>query len=129
MFRARPTVDDVAKDLAVVIEDMCFAGCNETSPVEIAFQIENRGGSDITNDVVVALYALDGATETFLLTHTVAGGVVAGTSSGTEILTIRVEQIGSTGIMLRVDDDGTGTGSQNECDDSNNHTAYFDWPC
>ena len=36
---------------------------------------------------------------------------------------------GTDGIVVRVDDDGTGVGTQDECDEDNNMDQYADWPC
>jgi hypothetical protein len=37
--------------------------------------------------------------------------------------------VGQDGFMVRVDDDGSGSGIELECDENNNEDIYIDNPC
>jgi hypothetical protein len=129
VFRARPTVDDAAVDLSAAIVDVCFSGCIDESHTEVAVQISNPGGLDAPAGLSVALYAIEGGAEILLGVQTLPDILPTGRSSDALIFEITKGDLGSDGLMIRVDDDGTGTGTQNECDESNNTDTYADWPC
>lgn len=129
VFRARPTVDDAAVDLSAAIVDVCFSGCIDESHTEVAVQISNPGGLDAPAGLSVALYAMEGEAEILLGVQTLPDVLPSGRSADALIFEIIKGDLGSDGLMIRVDDDGTGTGTQNECDESNNMDIYADWPC
>jgi len=134
IFRARPTVDDAAVDLIGSVVDVCFAGCEDTSPASMAVQVMNQGGVTATAGAVgipVSLYAVDGTTETLLGTQFLTVDLLGGATSDSLVFDFIKGDYGSNGVVIRVDDDGTGTGTgiQNECDESNNSVTYTDWPC
>ena len=129
VFRARPTVDDAAVDLSVEIVDVCFSGCTDESPAEVAIQVGNPGGLEAEAGASVALYRLDGTTETLLAADTIPAAIASGETSATLVFSITKGDFGSDGILVRVDDDGTGAGTQDECDEDNNEDVYADWPC
>jgi hypothetical protein len=131
VFRARPTVDDAAVDLTVNVVDACFSGCEDDNPASIAIQVANQGGIAAAAGVPVSMYALDGTTETLLSTQTLPLELVGGSTSETLVFEFKKGEYGTDGVVFRADDDGTGTGTgvQNECDESNNQTVYSEWPC
>ncbi len=129
VFRARPTVDDAAVDLAVEIVDVCFAGCTDESSVDIAVQVQNLGGVEAPAGIQVALYAVGGTAEDLLLVQTLTDSLPSGQSTDALLFEITQDMMGADGIMVRVDDDGTGLGAQNECDESNNEDRYAESPC
>jgi hypothetical protein len=129
VFRARPTVDDAAVDLSVEIVDVCFSGCTDESPAQVAVQVGNPGGLEAEAGARIALYRLDGTTETLLALEVVPDAIPSGETSATIVFPITKGDFGSDGILVRVDDDGTGAGIQDECDEENNEDVYADWPC
>jgi hypothetical protein len=131
VFRARPTVDDAAVDLIATVVDACFSGCEEDSPASLSVQVANQGGVDSSAGIPVSLYALNGTVETLLGTQTLTAVLPAGESVDTLVFEFTKGDFGSDGVIVRVDDDGTGTatGVQTECDEANNWAAYGDWPC
>jgi hypothetical protein len=131
VFRARPTVDDAAVDLIATVVDACFSGCEEDSPASLSVQVANQGGVDSSAGIPVSLYALNGTVETLLGTQTLTAVLPAGESVDTLVFEFTKGDFGSDGVIVRVDDDGTGTatGVQTECDETNNWAAYGDWPC
>ena len=100
VFRARPTVDDAAVDLSVEIVDVCFSGCTDESPALVAVQVGNPGGLEAQAGASVALYRLDGTTETVIATQTVADAIPSGTTSGTLVFPITKGDFGTDGICL-----------------------------
>ena len=129
VFRARPTVDDAAIDLSIQIVDACFAGCEADSYVALAVQVANVGGLPTSEDIQVALYAMDGGVETLLEVKTLPHSIAPGTTSAALVFETTRGLMGPEGFMVRVDDAGAGIGAQNECDESNNEAWYTDWPC
>ena len=129
VFRARPTVDDAAVDLSVSIADVCFSGCIDDSPVEVSVQVGNPGGLQAEAGAPVALYRVDSGTETLLDVQFLPLALPSGQTSAAMVFSITRADFGSDGILVRVDDSGTGTGIQDECDESNNVAVYTDWPC
>ena len=129
VFRARPTVDDAAIDLGVQFVDSCFAGCEADSYVGLAVQVQNHGGLPTSADIEVSLYAIDGAAETLIEVQVLPRPVESGQTSDTVVFETTRGQMGGDGFMVRVDDDGSGRGAQNECDESNNEAWFTDWPC
>jgi len=129
VFRARPTVDDAAADLSPRVVDACIAGCADESPVRIAVQVENRGGLPMEPGVWVALYSLDGATETLIDALQVPEAIESGETSATLEFSFPAAHLGPDGVRLRVDDDGSGVGMRFECDEDNNTLDLSDWPC
>lgn len=128
VFRARPIVDQPAlADLAVFIEDLCVASC-EHGPAKLSFAVSNQGQQSVPAGASVALYALDGGAEVLIdtaeLDEIPAGQVVAA-----GVLELHPDEWGEDGLLLRVDDDGTGVGAVRECDESNNEYEYGDRPC
>lgn len=129
VYRARPAADDVATDLRVAITDVCAAGCTDDSSVIVAVQVYNYGGTDAQKNVPVTLYKNDGGTLTAISTQTLASAVASGTGTAGLQFDITVGDLGTDGILVRVDDDGTGLDVQTECDESNNEAVWTDTPC
>ena len=128
VFRARPTVDDAATDLDISIVDTCFSGCDAGAHVEITVQAENRGGLDSAAGLWVALYTVTDGETTFIDAVQIPDVIPAGTSTDSIRFVLTADQLGNS-LLVRIDDDGTFTGVQNECDESNNRELYSDIPC
>jgi len=129
VYRARPAVDTAATDLQVSITDVCYAGCEDGSVVELAVQVMNTGGLEVPAGVPVSLYADDGGNLTLIETRTLLDPVPAGRALPAIDFVISKSEVGSDGLVVRVDDDGTGEGPHVECDESNNEAWYNDTPC
>lgn len=131
VFRARPSVDDsfaAQPDLTVEITDQCVTTCDEGGLLKIAWQVSNPGAGSVDAGVVLSLYMVSGGVETLYSTTTLPA-VPAGESLAGETAEIPVEDVGTGGYLLRVDDDGTGAGALTECDEDNNTDAYTDSIC
>ena len=129
VYRARPAVDDAATDLQIGVTDVCYSGCADDSYVAIAVQVRNGGSTDAASGVSVSLYAVDGETHTLVETQQISSVVPVGTSLDGLLFETTRGALGVDGFAVTVDDDGTGSGSQVECDEANNVVLYLDTPC
>lgn len=90
--------------------------------VYVAYQVQNQGGADST-ETSVSLYIVDSGVETLFETQVVpvaaSGEAMAGGS-----FAVPLAATGNGGFILRVDDDGTGSGVVSECDEDNNVHVY-----
>jgi hypothetical protein len=127
VFRARPSVDDPSSaDLFVEITDVCVADC-EYGPVELGIQVANEGGADVDAGAVVAIYAKDDTPR--LVTTVTLPAIPAGTKIDGISVDLTSEDVGDYGFIAVVDDDGTGAGDVNECDETNNEDDWNDVFC
>ena len=131
VYRARPAVDTAATNLAPAFVDVCAASCEDGGLVEATVVLMNDGGADSAEDVMVSLYAVDGATLTLIDQQVRPGVVESGTSTDSLTFTFTADQLGADGLTVIVDDDGTatGTGLQDECDESDNEDSWTDPVC
>jgi hypothetical protein len=127
VFRARPSVDDPSSaDLYVTIDDVCVADCTY-GPVELSVQVSNQGGADVDAGAILAVYADDASPR--LVTTVVLPAIPAGTSLDGIEVDLAAADVGDYGFIVTVDDDGTGAGDVNECDEDNNTDRYSDVFC
>jgi hypothetical protein len=118
LYRGRAPVAAGAADLSVSIVDACAAACNFDAPVRVAAEVSNSGTRDAGARVDISLYRVDGGTETWLATTSLdalASGATAGVA-----FEVSTDDLGSDGLLVRVDDDGSGSGAHGECDETNN---------
>lgn len=116
MFKARPPGDGLA-DLLPVEGETCVASC-EDGPWEVNWGIASQGLLNQRESISVALYSVQGETETLIAVHQVEE-VEYGYQEPGERFELTPDQWGE-GIRIVVDDDGSGVGSVDECDESNN---------
>lgn len=131
VFRARPSVDDsfaAQPDLTVELTDQCVTTCDAGGLVKIAWQVSNPGAADIDAGVQLSLYMVSGGLESLYSTFTL-DAIPAGSAIAGETTELPVEDVGTGGYLLRVDDDGTGAGALTECDEDNNTAVYADSIC
>jgi len=129
VYRARPIVDSIGVDLGVIINDVCFTGCMEDSIVKVAVQVGNQGADDADANIPITLYAADGATLTPIETKLIPTTIPSGTLLESIVFEITANYVGTDGFVVRVDDDGTGSGVVLECDEDNNDDKWTDNPC
>jgi hypothetical protein len=116
MFLARPPGDGLA-DLMPIEGETCLASC-EDGPWEINWAVANQGLLNQREPISVALYAVEGETEILIAVHQV-DEVEYGYQAPGERFELTPDQWGD-GIRIVVDDDGTGVGTVDECDEGNN---------
>lgn len=125
MFRARPPGDGLA-DLYPVLGEVCVASC-EHGPIRVPWGVGNQGHVNVTGNVSVALYGLDGDTETLIGVQS-ADGPQYGWQEPGGMFELTPEQW-LDGIRIVVDDDGAGEGAVDECDESNNEVELLEHLC
>ena len=127
VYRARIAADDPSTaDLVAEITDACVADC-EYGPVQLSIQIANQGGADVEAGTVASLYAEDLPRR--LIGTSVLPAIPAGTVLDGISFELTTTDIGIYGFTIVVDDDGTGVGVVNECDETNNEGPYGDVWC
>lgn len=118
---------DGAPNLGVRLLGVCSDCSTTTSDVYVS--VENTGAVFTGTDIPVSLYAVNGATTTLLATQNVGREVYPGDLLAPIIFTITTSSIGLDGLRVVVDDDGTGAGTQNECDESDNSDTWNEGIC
>lgn len=132
VFRARPAVDDTLEptgNLAGRLTDFCLADCDD-GPIRVSFQVWNDGGSDIEETLPFSVYRIDGSTESFLQTGFLPA-VPSGVKPQGQEIEIHPNDWGTNGIVIRLDDDGTGVigGLFEECDEQDNEIWFAESLC
>lgn len=130
VYRARPSDNETYVDLQVAVVDACVTGCKgDTAMAKFSVQAYNTGSSNSLSQVPIAMYAnYDGNLE-LLEVKTLPNRVPAGKSSDGILFEIPISRLGTDGIVVRINDSGTGARPQPECDYDNNDDAYLDIPC
>jgi len=109
-----------------VFGEYCVASCTD-GPVKISYNVANQGALQASSPVPVSLFTVDQGVETLMDTHYHLP-VPPGQSVYGNIFEIHPDQWGS-GFIIRVDDDGTGHGVVEECDETNNEYEYYETLC
>ena len=129
VFRARPAVDDPStSDVAGSLIDLCVADCND-GPIKLSFQAYNAGGETLEAGTPWALYKNDAGTLTLVQTGALSAELASGEKGEGFVVTVGPEDLGLNGFVLSLDDDGTGVGSVDECDEDNNLVEFPDKIC
>ncbi len=113
-------------DLTVGAPDTCIETCGDDIAT-LYIPIANTGES-MAADVSVALYRRDGATTTLVEVRTI-GDLYAGSVATTPGFEVHRSDFGTHGLTAVVDDDGTGTGANQECVEDNNAWSWPHFPC
>jgi hypothetical protein len=127
VYRARVAADDPSTpDLLAEVTDVCVADCTY-GPVKVGVQVANDGGADVDAGALLSLYAKD-STPRLVATYTLPAIAAGEKLAGIEF-DLTAADVGTSGFIAVVDDDGTGTGAVNECDETNNTDEYTDVFC
>jgi hypothetical protein len=109
--------------------DVCTDEC-DSGVLWLSVRLKNTGETQVPIGTNLSVYALDGNMERQLSTFTVTEVIEAGWSSESFQLGVYSEDIeGMTGIRIRADDDGTGTGAINECSELDNTIQSIEAVC
>ncbi|MFZ5481935.1 MAG: FG-GAP repeat domain-containing protein [Myxococcota bacterium] len=128
VYRARPADDAQSPpDLTVAFTDACVADCTY-GPARVAIQVANVGDETVPAGAWLTLYANDGGTLRYLNRWGLPAIPARTKLDGVEIQLL-VEDVGTDGWVVSVDDDGTGRGSVEECDEENNRDEWADVSC
>ena len=129
MYRARPAEADLWVDLQAFVVDACFTGCKEGGIAKFAVQVVNTGTNNSMTGVHVSVYARSGDKRELLETQFLDVRVPAGHSTDAVLFIVPVEELGTDGVVFKVDDDGAGNQRHEECDETNNEAEWVDIPC
>ncbi len=124
---AGPPGASLADDLGVEVLDTCADDCGR-GVFRVAARAWNMGNADIDAGLSFALYAVGDSGST-LVGVAVTTSVVPALRT-TDMVEFEVDAddlVGAEHLLLRVDDDGTGTGAIAECLETNNE-ARVDGP-
>lgn len=120
VYRARPVVDGDGADLAAEVVDWCVTGCGDDDLAFLAVQIRNEGVADSALGVPYTLYRRDGASLFRVASGILDDTVPAGRSVDAVEIEVPWPQVEGIELVLRVDDDGSGRGVEQECDEDDN---------
>jgi hypothetical protein len=110
--------DPPAPDLALMLAEVCTLACDDDNVV-ITVQVELENPLGVDAGLWLAVYADRGGTLTALGTRELPA--LTGLRSTPVTLSFRASEIaGVDGLEIVVDDDGTGGGAINECDEADN---------
>lgn len=113
--RAGPdTLAGGVPDLRAEVVSGCFEECGSES-VEVHVRVENRGTAHTGRDVPVALYASDGSDLRLVGVQTVPP-IRRGWALDAITFSVPVDGVGTAGLVAIADDDGSGVGTVEECD-------------
>ncbi|MFK7927116.1 MAG: FG-GAP repeat domain-containing protein, partial [Myxococcota bacterium] len=129
VYRARPTVDYSGYDLEIAITDVCFAGCEDASAVQLAVQVSNIGIDDVQTGVPISLYSRTEDEYRLIETRILQVPIPSGRALPALEFVFPYQDWGRDGVVVRVDDWGSGRGGLVECNERNNLAEYTDGPC
>ena len=121
VFRGRLASLDshpLAADLSVSLDAVCVEDCVD-GPVVLSMQVTNAGTLSVPSGVSLAVYAVTHG-QANLVTTTPLPALDAATAGTGLLLELDPAALAGATLRLVVDDDGTGTGSVREVDETNN---------
>jgi hypothetical protein len=128
VYRARVASDTQSPpDLIAEITDACVADCTY-GPIKLSVQVGNVGGENVPAGTYLSLYANEGATRRWIGRWAMPAIPARQSLDGFEIQ-LRPEDLGAEGFIAVIDDDGTGNGVVEECDEDNNSDDWTDVSC
>ena len=102
------------------ILDVCTDEC-ENGALWLSIRLKNSGETTVPSGTMLSIYGLDGNTENYIATISVSQEIQAGWTSESFQIGLYAEDIeGMSGVRVRADDDGTGTGVLQECSELDN---------
>jgi hypothetical protein len=128
----RSQVSPTSEPLATQDYEVQILGVCEDCPdeeVDVWVSLVNSGGIYGPAGIDVALYADDGGTLTLLGVQSSTASIDAGERLAPMTFVIALGDIGPDGLVASADDDGTGAGAHNECEEANNTDAWNEPVC
>ena len=116
-----------AQDFQVEILGVCEDCGNEE--LEVWVSVFNTGAIYGPAGIDVALYADDGGVLTLVDVQATTATIEAGERLPPMIFLLGLDELGADGFVVMVDDDGTGFGAHNECNEDNNSAAWNEDAC
>ena len=116
-----------APDVTPILVGVCTACSAGTAEVYVS--IENLGSVFVGPELPIALYADNGGSRTLIDVQTLGRVAYPGDQLAPITFSIATSDIGSSGLVVVADDDGTGADTQQECDESNNEDSWNETVC
>lgn len=116
MDKSRPPADGLA-DLVPVLGETCLASC-DPGLWQITWGAANQGLVNVHGPVSVALYRIDNGVPDLIAVETI-DNLQYGYQGPGAVLSLPRDDWGD-GLLIAVDDDGSGSGAVDECDEGNN---------
>ena len=114
------TGEAVLANLDSEIIDVCTDDC-DAGTLWISFRVRNVGGVDVGSGVSVAVYAATGTGDVLVGQTEIAQDIDSGWASASVELGLDAAlAAGAESLWVSVDDDGTGGGSLQECQELDN---------
>ena len=113
-------------DLRLGPPEFCLNECVDDRAI-VWLSLEN-GGPGEAKGVGLAMYALDGDTET-LVHYEFLSDIAMESQSWMAPMELTPDWFGPDGLRLAIDDNGDGTGRNDECLEDNNDWVIASWPC
>ncbi|HCH61414.1 MAG TPA: hypothetical protein DFR83_01330 [Deltaproteobacteria bacterium] len=113
-------------DAVSLVADICELECDENK-VLVTVKLGNEGLGDLLEGGSVAVYALaEDGTRTLLEVIATEDLVLSGYSTVGTTLTLSLDDLPTRSLVVVADDDGTGVGIIEECDEDNNALVIED---
>ena len=116
-----------APDFQVEVLGVC-EDCNDET-LEVWVSVLNTGAIYGPAGIDVALYADDGGVLTLIDLQATSDTIDAGERLPPMTFLVGLEELGSDGLVVVVDDDGTGLGAHNECNEDDNSAVWNEDVC
>ena len=117
---ARVGSDALIEDLSGLINNVCEDDCDR-GQLTVTFQVNNLSERDFEGLIQVSFYAIVGGAPLLLDTVDVDLSLESARSTeGINAVIAAPDGVDASGILMRVDDDGTGTGWLSECSELDN---------
>jgi len=121
------TGDALGVDLQSEVLQVCTDECDR-GRVYVTVRADNTALDAVEPGAQIALYAVVDGHNQLIATKTVDEAIASGWTSAGLVFTVdSADLAGAEAVWVRVDDDGTGTGSIDECSEENNG-FWFDGP-
>ena len=107
-------------DAVPILADTCEIDCDEDE-VRVTFQLGNEGLADMLDGGSMAVYALqEDGSKTLIEVLGQEDLLLSGYTTVGTTLTLAMSDLPTATLIIVADDDGTGVGRVEECDETNN---------
>ncbi len=119
----------LSSDAVVEVIDQCAAECETMDDMVMVVVVANRGMGPLPAGVPVSLFSMQHGVAIYESTQWTTVEVASGQSTTGMEFHIDPDLLVDGWVVFRVDDDGTGKGTVEECHEDNNETALIDGMC
>jgi hypothetical protein len=117
---ARTDTSALSDDLSGAILDVCEDDC-EFDSLLVTYRVHNTSTEPFVGDIAVSFYTENGGTETMVQTVNISLHLASGATTEGLHARLRDASIPSAeGLVVSIDDNGSGTGIVTECSESDN---------